>query len=505
MEKWILPFCITISYTVITVFLGLKSRGQMNMRKMENWSISGNTIGVVVTFFLCGAANISAYTFMGAPAWGYLKGVAAFYILVGLSLTAFTGYLAGPRINKLAQKEKIITLAEAYGVRYESKFLRAVTGIVGGLATIGMSVIQIIGVGYILFVMSGKHLPLWAGQLIVLIAIFVYVFISGVRAIGWTNVLQGIMMFILSITVCLLIMNKINGNINLGSVFTAVAEVKPAHLTLPGSLGDMPPVFWTTSAIVTMLSFWPGYWTSYASAKSGSTVRNANIYLPVYYLIMAPMIIVGFISVYAYTEYKGPADSVALSFIMKELPWWVVGLFGAGVLASAQSTSEPQFHTTALTLSHDVIMPFKKEKSGKTEGLLQRWLLLPVMFGIVLPLAILKPANMVYINLFCIGFVVQLTPLLLFGIFLWPRSTKAGAAAGVIAGVIVVIACNFIWKNPLGIHAGIWGWMFNIPIHIIVSLVTRPVKRETLEKFHDKEIVNEFYKVNAAEGISRQG
>jgi len=327
----------------------------------------------------------------------------------------------------------------------------------------------------------------------VLIAIFIYIFTSGVRAIGWTNVLQGVLMFTLSLAICISLLIKTTGGLSISSVFESVAEVSPGHLTLPGALGDMPPIFWTTAAIVTMLSFWPGYWTGAASAKSPDTIRKANIYLPIYYLIMVPMIIVGFMCVFAYTGYKGPIDMIALSFIVEQLPWWIVGLFGVGVLASAQSTVEPQFHTTALTMSHDVIMPFRKDKSPELEGKLQRFILLPIMFGVALPIAILQPANMVYINLVASGFVVQLTPLLVFGVFIWPRSTKTGALAGVFVGVIVVILCNFLWVNPFGIHAGIWGWMFNIPIHIIVSLLTQPAKKETLEIFYDDNIINAFY------------
>jgi len=198
MTNWIVPFIITISYTVIAVILGVLARGKLEMKKMENWSISGNTLGVLVIFFLTGKANISSYTFMGAPGWGYANGVAAFYVVVGLSPASFLAYFVGPRITELAQKNHIITLAEGYGKRYESRLLRAITALVSGMATIGMAVIQVMGIGYILAVMSGGHIPFWLGQTIVLIAVFIYIFTSGVRAIGWTNVFQGVLMFIMS-------------------------------------------------------------------------------------------------------------------------------------------------------------------------------------------------------------------------------------------------------------------------------------------------------------------
>ena len=194
-----------------------------------------------------------------------------------------------------------------------------------------------------------------------------------------------------------------------------------------------------------------------------------------------------------YPEYTGEMDKIAINFALEELPWWLSGLLGAGVLAAAQSSSEMHFHTTALTLSHDVIAPLRKNNTPEKEGKTQRMLLIPIMFLIVLPLAIINPSNLVYLYLVAYGFVSQLAPMII-GLFMWPRGTKAGAMAGLIAGIIVVCLCNFVWANPLGIHAGIWGFFFNIPIFIIVSLFTKPAKKETLEIFYDKKIMDNLYK-----------
>ena len=127
------PFAITILYTVVAVILGYSAKGNLDMKKVENWSRSGNTMGLVIMIFLTGAGNVSAYTFLGAPGWGYSRGVAAFYVVVYLSFMAYTSYLISPRVAALVQKENLGTQADAIGVRFESTGLRILCGIVARL------------------------------------------------------------------------------------------------------------------------------------------------------------------------------------------------------------------------------------------------------------------------------------------------------------------------------------------------------------------------------------
>jgi SSS family solute:Na+ symporter len=79
------------------------------------------------------------------------------------------------------------------------------------------------------------------------------------------------------------------------------------------------------------------------------------------------------------------------------------------------------------------------------------------------------------------------------GVFCWPRATKVGAIAGLVAGVGVVFLFNVVWPNPLNVHAGIWGLLVNIPVFIIASLLTKPSKKETLARFFPAYIMDQLY------------
>lgn len=492
MENWVLPFIITIAYTVAAVILGSSAKGNLDMSKLNNWGVSGNTMGFIVMFFLIGAGQVSAFTFMGAPGWALSKGVAAFYVVVYLALMNFTIYLVNPRICQLAIDHKITTQAEAFGRRYESTGVRGLTVIAGSIALIAYAEVQIVGCGYVLNIMSGGHLPVWAAEVIILLAIFIYVFRSGIRAVGWTNVMQGILMFIIAFAVGLTLCYIFTGSVYWDNAFEKLMTYSPEHLTLPGAQNNYDTVYWSTSILVCVISIWPSFWIMAASGKDPDSTRKGTSYVPIYQLVMIPMIVVGFICIFAMPDYAGAPDKGALTLALEVLPWWLVGLLGAGTLAAAQSSCEPLFQALAFTWTHDFFGPIFKLSEEK-QGKIQRWLLIPFMFGIVLPLAITNPAQLVNILLIGYGFLAQIFPLAL-GLWVWPRSTKQGAVIGMLVGV--VITGLFTWgpaPNYMSIHAGLWGLIVNVILHIIISLGTKPNSRATIEMFFPKNITDKLY------------
>ena len=96
------PFIITILYTITACILGYSAKGKLDMDKMENWSSSGNTMGVIVMIFLTGAGNVSSYTFLGAPGWGYSRGVACLYVVVYMAFIVYACYLMSPRVTPVS-------------------------------------------------------------------------------------------------------------------------------------------------------------------------------------------------------------------------------------------------------------------------------------------------------------------------------------------------------------------------------------------------------------------
>lgn len=215
-------------------------------------------------------------------------------------------------------------------------------------------------------------------------------------------------------------------------------------------------------------------------ARSKETIRNAAMLLPTYYLVILPMLAVGFLGIFILPNLENP-DSVAVQAAVDNLPIVIAGLLGAGTLAAAMSSSEPVVHAVALSYSVDIAKPLFN-LSDQTIGVMTRWLTFPVIGLLVVPVAILQPASLVYILLIGYGFIAQAFPAIL-GMFFWPRATKQGAFWGLLAGFIATTIFSLWIAHPLGIHAGIWGLLINTPVFVAVSLMTKPASRSTVERF----------------------
>lgn len=491
LNNWVLPFAITVIYTAATIIIGVLPSRKIDMSKHENWGVSGNTMGTFLLIFLLGGSEISAYTFMGAPGWAYEKGVGILYVSVYLALMQIVGYLVNPRIVRLSKEKHIMTQPAAFGQRYESRFVQALGCIGGSITMVCYCVVQIVGCGYIINVMSGDTIPVWLAELLILIVIFTYVYISGLASAGWVSIMQGFLMFIVAIITAAMLCKEFTGSYFWGPTFEKIAELSPAHLTLPGATNDFSPIVWTTSILVSVFSIWPSFWIAASGGKSEDDCKKATSLIPIYQLVMIPMMIVGFVCVFAMEDYTGPVDKVGLTLALNNLPWWVAGLLGAGTLAAAQSSAAPLVQALAFSWTNDILVPYgiiREERRAKV----QRWMLLPIMFLIVFPLSVMNPASLVQLLLIGYGFLAQIFPLCI-GVFAWPRSTKYGAVAGLVIGLIAVAIFSFVIPNPLGVHAGIWGLIINIPIHIIVSLMTKPESKATMEIFFTQDIIDELY------------
>lgn len=487
-----IPLTLTLLYVLVAVVLGTFAGKGEKMDTAESWGVASRSFGPIMTYLLIGAGGVSAYTFMGSPGWAYSKGVPALYVVVYLTYMAIIAWYFGPKVWRLGKKYNHVTQSASISDRYESKALGGIASIVTSIGVLAYAVVQTTGAAYILSVMSYGLIPIWAGVFIALGAIAIYLYKSGLKAIGVTNAFQGGLMLFVSFFVGLWATKHFTGGFSFAPIFERVKEDIPQFLTLPGALGDMDEVFWTTSILISFFSIWQNHWIQWMGAKSENAIRRSAKLLPTFYLVLVPMIVVGFIGIFMYPEIGNP-DHVAIQLAVDNMPVVVAGLLGAGTLAASMSSSEPCIHATALSYSKDVLQPLLKW-SDETAGKWTRKLIFPIMLFIVAPISIMQPSSLVYMLLIGYGFIAQSFPSIV-GMFMWPRANKHGTLWGIIAGFIVTVFFSFIIEHPLGVHAGIWGLAANTVIFIAVSLMTQPVSKETVKRYFP-DMIDELYDVD---------
>ncbi|MBN3754687.1 cation acetate symporter [Paraburkholderia sp. Tr-20389] len=170
------------------------------------------------------------------------------------------------------------------------------------------------------------------------------------------------------------------------------------------------------------------------------------------------------------------------------LPYVMSGLIAAGALAAALSTADGLLLTIANALSHDVYYHMvDPEASSQKRVTISKILLLGVAL-LASYVASLNAGNI----LFLVGAAFSLAasslfPVLVLGVF-WKRTTRLGAVAGMVAGLLVCIwyivstypfftqLTGFVGPRWFGIEpisSGVFGVPAGFLVAVLVSLVDR--------------------------------
>lgn len=474
---WVILLPFTLAYVAIALILGLSAAKKGAMKKLEGWAVASRGLGVFVMFFLTGAGAVSAYTFLGAPGWAYSKGVPVLYVTIYLTLGYLIAFYFLGRVYKIGKKFHFVTQAGVIRHRYDSKLVGSIGAVIGILGCIGYGITQGMGCGYILNFASGGRIPFWAGVTLVFAVMCIYIVVSGLRAIGWTNSFQGILMLIVSVLAGTLIVRHYWGS--MGTLFATLQTEAPQYLTIRE--GGWNYRIWTTSVLVSSLGIicWPTFWVMWMGSKSIQAVRRTVSILPLYWFVILPMIVVGYTAILKLPGIT-PTDSIAMETALRALPLGLTGVLFAATLAAAMSSCEILILNAGLQCATDIIAPFSKLSDEKITRL-SKLLVLPFA-AIIVVVSVTKPESLVGMLLMTYGWLVQLFPAIL-GMFFWKRATKTGAAVGLASGLILSILFSRTWPNPLGIHAGIWGLALNVVLFVVFSLLTSPPPKEIVKEY----------------------
>lgn len=475
MNDSLLITVMTFGYLLIVLLVGLRARRGQNS-SLEGYVAGGRHMGLLVLFFILGAEVFSAFAFLGAPGWAYGKGAPALYIVAYLALTVLVWWLIAPHISRLGRQHGFLTQAEFLSACYPTRgnVLGLLTGIISVLAMIPYLTIQIAGAGMLFEAATSGTIPFWLGSLVACGVVAAYVYASGLQGIGWTNLLQGVMMIVIAWTLGLTTAEQFFGGVS--EMFREIQSQAPEYLTMPGAQGMGWGAF-STAILVSALGcvMWPHIFMKFYSAKSERTLKRVFVLYPLYSYLLIPLLIIGFagILVLQDTPLDSP-DQVLLTLVveMADFPAWLIGIALSGALAAAMSTAANLAHTSATILVRDIgqhLPGWRHLPDHKTLKLTRIGVLVISLAAYLLALA--NPGSLVALLLGAYGIVVQLLPMLLGALF-WRRASRNAAFVGLAVGAVVTLFLQFGGNAPFGWHAGFCGLLVNSVIFITMSLAT---------------------------------
>src|SRR5699024_8772777 len=102
------------------------------------------------------------------------------------------------------------------------------------------------------FATDGK-VPFWLGSLVAFAICTVYVFVSGLKGIGWTNLLQGILMLVVAWAIGIAAVGQLFGSVD--NMFTDIQQVSPEHLIMPGGGDGWTWAAFSSAIVLSVLGF----------------------------------------------------------------------------------------------------------------------------------------------------------------------------------------------------------------------------------------------------------
>ncbi|MEL7046375.1 MAG: sodium:solute symporter family protein, partial [Pseudomonadota bacterium] len=193
MPQWVVVSSIIVAYLALTLWVGLRA-GRKTSSTVTGFVAGDRNFGFLVMYFVTGATVFSAFAFLGGPGWAYSRGAAAFYILSYGVLGMMPWYVIGPKVARVGRQLGQVTQAQFITGRFPSRGLSLLIAIISIAALIPYITLQMRGAGIVIEAVTEGNVPLWLGAAVAYGVVLLYVLISGVAAVGWTNTLQGVFM-----------------------------------------------------------------------------------------------------------------------------------------------------------------------------------------------------------------------------------------------------------------------------------------------------------------------
>ena len=486
MEAWVVATGMIVLYLVLTIVLGIVANRRMT-GDMEDFLLYGRKAGFIVLYLTVVASFHSSFAFLGSGGFFYTHGVGFWAAGTWTLLVGAITYVIGTRIWALGKAFGYMTPADMLADFYESDAVRVTVAVVSVVFTILYIQVQAQGLGYIINVASGDRISFEAGTLVLLIVAAVYLMAGGLRAVYWTDVLQGIWMYVAVWVGALVLSYELFGGPL--ELWRAVSEQRPDLLSLPGPKGFFTPGMWIGMTITLSFGivFQPHMMIRYYTAIDGKTIKLLGATTPIYLMTLyIPAAMVGLGGALVMPGLEGAeADRIFPELLFAYTNPWLTGAILAGATAAAMSTLDSILHANMTVLTRDVYQRFIRpnESQGHYINVGRAIVVGLLVIGYLLSVGTFD-SLVVLVTLSGAG-ALQLMPAILGVCFPGGRTlTRAGVVAGIAAGLVTLYVTLVVSPHPLGMHGGLWGLLVNTAVALNVSAYTTPPSAETIERVH---------------------
>ena len=346
---------IVAAYLVLMIGIGIYVFRKVP--SFEEFVVAGRSMTTPILVCTLASTYYGLEDLFGTSEFAFNEGIVAYfgYTLLSMSIYVFAALVLAKRLRR----EKFISLPQIL-----ERYYGRDAGILGAVASFAYSIpgISLFALGRICEVTLG--IDAWVGALVLGTVALVYTLLGGLWAVAITDTIQFVLMMGTVAIGIVLLMGDVGG-------FAAVQAFAPEGYFAP--LGGMP-IWLLIAYVASLLSLLvdPGFYQRIFAARSARQARNAvliaiGMWLAYDWLVTAG----GMLARAAVHQGALPADlhsnDALLSGVLLALPVGLVGVFLAGVLATAMSTMDSYSLVAGANLAYDIHRPLRNPDATDRE------------------------------------------------------------------------------------------------------------------------------------------
>lgn len=434
---------VLAAYFLVVLAIGHLARTHWKASP-ESYFLADRRLGPWVLLATMAATNFSAFTIFGTSGAGYRDGYGFFPIMAfGTGFMALSFWVIGRKAWRLGRERGIITPPELVSSLYDSPVLGVLFAVVMIVFTIPYLALQPMAAGYALQALTG--LPYFAGCSLVTAVIVLYTLHGGMRAVAWTDLLQGLLMLCLLLAVLVLVAGHHGG---FAEANNKVMTLRPELFSRPGGTGHYTLWIWFSYMTLWFLCdpMFPQLFQRFFAAKSERSISLTMLFYPlICTVVFLPPVAVGVLGHLSFPDLAGKqADRILPLLVNAVAGDFMAALVTAAGLAALMSTMDSQLLTLSSIFTRD-LLPAVWKRTLKSSLPGRTFVILLSLAG--LGLAYRPPATMIEIATQTFTGLAVLFPAVLFGLY-FERPRSAAAIVSILAGEAVLILIHFGFFRP---------------------------------------------------------
>jgi len=450
-------------YFLIVLAIGFVARTRWKSSP-EAYFLADRKLGSVVLLGTMVATNFSAFTVFGTSGAGYRDGYAFFPIMgFGTGFMALTFWLIGRKAWLLGRAYGLVTPSELINKLYGSPLLSFLFALVMIVFTLPYLALQPMAAGYALEELLG--LPYFYGCLLVTGIIMLYTLRGGLRAVAWTDLFQGTLMFILLVAALVTIASHHGGFVEANE---RVLATNPDLFARPGGLGAYSPGIWFSFMALWFFCdpMFPQLFQRFFSAGNERSLSYTMLLYPAVCTVVFFMpISIGVLGRLSYPDLVGRQADRILPMVLNSISGDVMAaLVIAAGLAALMSTMDSQLLTLSSIFTRDIFPLIRKNRAqGSAAGRI--FVVLLSLAG--LALAYKPPATILQIATQTFTGLAVLFPTVIFGLY-FKRVFAPSAILSIAAGEAALICFYFKWVTDSTFLPVMWIMALSFAVYLVV-------------------------------------